>query len=343
MDEVKARISNMTKEEKYELLDYLKLIINNEFEFNDSEIRECYKCHSKKIVKLGFYNEMQRYRCNECGVSFTPKSKSIFATTKLEKEKWLKYVECFIDCLSLRKCAEKIGVCLKTSYFMRHRIIECLKQNENPFVVNKNNKGQLDETFLRENFKGNHSKSTNFKMPRKARKNGQEAKLIGSSNEQICIASGINDMNNVFFEIVGRGQLKNKSLEKVLKNKIEAGSIITTDKKSNYKTVLKLFNVAEHKAYQSKTIESYQHLGNINALHSRFKEFIRKMHGVSTRRLENYLIWFSWLENFKRNEDKNNLVIDLISNNKYEKSIRDYSTTSYLFMEYWNDNQYGLT
>ncbi len=343
MDELIDKIANMTKEEKYELLDYLKSIINNEFEFNECKINECYKCHSKKIVKLGFYNEMQRYRCNNCGVAFTSKSKSIFATTKLEKEKWLKYVECFVDCLSLRRCAEKTGVCLKTSYFMRHRIIECLKQNQNPFIVNKNNKGQLDKTFLRENFKGNHKKSTNFSMPRRARKNGQEAKLIGSSNEQICIASGINDMNNVFLEIAGRGQLTNKSLEKILKNKIEAGSIISTDKRSNYKTILKLFNVAEHNTYQSNTVEAYKNLGNINALHSRFKEFIRGMHGVSTRRLENYLIWFSWIENFKRNEDKNNLVMDIISNNKYEKSIRDYPNTSYLFMDYWNNNQYGLT
>ena len=343
MNEVINIIANMTKEEKYELLDYLKSIINNEFEFNECKINECYKCHSKKIVKLGFYNGMQRYRCNNCGVAFTSKSKSIFATTKLEKEKWLKYVECFLDCLPLRKCAEKVGVCLKTSYFMRHRIIECLKQNQNFFVVNKNNKGQLDETFLRENFKGNHKKSTNFTMPRKPRKNGQEAKLIGSSNEQICIASGINDMNNVFFEIAGRGQLTNNSLERILKNKVEAGSIISTDKRSNYKTILKLFKVAEHNAYQSNTTEAYKNLGNINSLHSRFKEFIRGMHGVSTRRLENYLIWFTWIENFKRNEDKNNLVIDIISNNKYEKSIRDYPKTSYLFMDYWNDNQYGLT
>ena len=180
-------------------------------------------------------------------------------------------------------------------------------------------------------------------MPRKARKNGQEAKLTGSSNEQICIASGINDMNNVFFEIAGRGQLTNKSLEKILKNKVEAGSIISTDKRSNYKTILKLFNVAEHNAYQSNTIEAYQNLENVNALHSRFKEFIRKMHGVATRRLENYLVWFSWIENFKRNENKNNLIMDIISNNKYEKSIREYPNTSYLFMDYWNNNQCGLT
>lgn len=199
MNDIKTIISELTKEEKYELLEYLKVVINNEFDNYESEVYECYKCHSNRIVKLGTYNDMQRYRCKDCNVSFTSKSRSIFATTKLEKEKWLKYIECFVDCLSLRRCAEKVDVCLKTSYFMRHRIIECLKKNKSQFIVNSDNKGQLDETFLRENFKGNHTKSTNFVMPRKARKNGQESKLIGSSNEQICIASGINDTNHVFF------------------------------------------------------------------------------------------------------------------------------------------------
>lgn len=340
--DIKAKISELTKEEKCDLLDFLKITINNEFDNYESEVCECYKCHSHRIVKLGTYNDMQRYRCKDCFVSFTSKSKSIFATTKLEKEVWLKYIECFVDCLPLRKCAEKVGVCLKTAYFMRHRIIECLKKNRSQFIVNSDNKGQLDETFLRENFKGNHTKSTNFTMPRKARKSGEDYKTVGSSNEQICIASGINDTNYVFFEIAGRGQLTNDSLKEILKDKIESGSIISTDKRSNYKTVLKLFDVSEHNAYKAKTVESYKNLGNINSLHSRFKDFIRQMHGVATRRLENYLVWFSWIENFKRNENKNMLVINSITNNKYDTSIRDYKNTPYLYMEYW-DNQNGLT
>ncbi len=49
---------------------------------------------------------------------------------------------------------------------MRHRILECLKQNDSQFIVNKDNKGQLDETFLPEN----SQKSENFVTPRKARK-----------------------------------------------------------------------------------------------------------------------------------------------------------------------------
>lgn len=82
--------------------------------------------------------------------------------------------------------------------------------------------------------KGIHSKITNFTMPRKARKDGHIPLKIGSSNEQICISCGINDSNDVFLEIAGKGQLTNVRLSEILKNKIEKGSIISTDKISNY-------------------------------------------------------------------------------------------------------------
>ena len=200
VNDVKDLIIKLTEQEKLELLKYLKTIVNNEFNASENNLCQCSNCNSYEIVKYGTYNGIQRYRCKKCLITFTSKTKTIFSTTKLEKDKWLKYIECFVDCLSLRRSAEKVGVCLKTSYFMRHRIIECLKSNQSQFIVNKNNKGQLDETFLRENFKGNHTKSKNFTMPRKPRRNGQEYKATGTSNEQICIASGINDTNHVFLK-----------------------------------------------------------------------------------------------------------------------------------------------
>ena len=60
------------------------------------------------------------------------------------------------------------------------------------------------------------------------------------------------------------------------------------------------------------------------------------MHGVATRRLENYLVWFTWIENFKRNENKNELIINSLSINKYDTTIKECKNTPYLYMEYWN-------
>ena len=124
---------------------------------------------------------------------------------------------------------------------MRHRILECIKQNDTQFIVNKNNKGQLNETL----------KVKILSCLEKKKRNG--SKYIGVNNEKGCIVTGINDTNNVFLEIAGRGQL----------------------------TITSLQNILETKAYKN--------LANVNSMNSRFKEFIKKLHRVATRRLDNYL------------------------------------------------------
>lgn len=93
--------------------------------------------------------------------------------------------------------------------------------------------------------------------------------------------------------------------------------------RSTYKTILKLFNVKEHNAYKSNTPEAYKILANVNSMHSRFKEFIKKLHGVATRRSDNYLAWFSWIENYNRNENKNEILMNSLMNNSYSTTIRD--------------------
>lgn len=43
--------------------------------------------------------------------------------SKLPVGTWMTYVEAFIDRLPLRDCMDKCGVCLRTAWFMRRRII----------------------------------------------------------------------------------------------------------------------------------------------------------------------------------------------------------------------------
>lgn len=64
---------------------------------------------------------------------------------------------------------------------------------------------QLDETYFRESFKGNHTKSTVFVMPRKARKRTKALRKRGLSKEQICVATGVDDAGRSFLTVCGRG------------------------------------------------------------------------------------------------------------------------------------------
>lgn len=89
-----------------------------------------------------------------------------------------------ISGLSIRKNADNVWVGVKTSFYMRHKILDCIRA----FMGIGDVEGivEMDEIFVVESFKENHKKS-GFKIPRPARKRGKQVKKRGISNEQVCI------------------------------------------------------------------------------------------------------------------------------------------------------------
>lgn len=334
LDEI---IGNLNKEERKILLKKLEEIIIEEFneENNlDRTVEYCPKCGSVQLWKVGKYKNIQRYKCKHCSTQFTANSNLIFTTTKLELSTWIKYIECIVNKLSLRASASKVGVGLKTSFFMRHRILECIKKHTDNFRVNKGNGAEIDECFVQENFKGNHKKSLNFFMPRNPKKRGTTSKY----EEKICILSGINDNQDVFFSMVGRGHLLEDDIHRIIDEKIEDGSIINTDKHIQYKKAFIKRNII-HNRYDSKNRKEGV-INNVNSLHSRFRYFMHNFHGVATRRLENYLTWFMWVETFKKidsHSEKINLLYKHSLNGCYQTTIREYSKTPYPFFDYYKN------
>lgn len=77
--------------------------------------------------------------------------------SKLKAGVWMRFLECFADCLSLRKCAQRCGVCLKTAFLMRQRVIECIRRYTPVLRSEAGSCVRLDETYFRESFKGNHT------------------------------------------------------------------------------------------------------------------------------------------------------------------------------------------
>jgi len=49
-------------------------------------------------------------------------------------------------------------------------------------------------------------------------------------------------------------------------------------------------------AARVRVIAGVYHIQNVNAYHSRLKQWMKRFHGVATRYLENYLGWFRWLD-----------------------------------------------
>lgn len=153
----------------------------------------CPNCGSVDCVKNGKVRGKQRFLCNDCHKTFGAYSKSVVSNSKLTHVKWMSYIECTIQGLSIRKSAEIVDVCVKTSFNMRHRILCSISEFMSKGYVEGS--VEMDETFLAESFKGNHIKS-GFEMPRKSRKRGKQVSKRGISDEQICIGTALDGNNN---------------------------------------------------------------------------------------------------------------------------------------------------
>ncbi len=239
--DVQSRLAVMTPAHRREAIEALQAVIAAELMNSAAagvEVACCPCCGSVSICKNGHDAfGAQRWRCNDCGKTFTAATGTILGSTKLKPETWRRYVECFVDRLSLRECAQRCGVGLKTSFFMRHRIIECIFKSLPSFQVESGCSAELDETFFRESFKGNHDRSA-FRLPRPPRHHGGKLHTRGVSNEQICVMTGINDFGDIFYEVAKRGPLSKDVAKNVLTDKIRSGAIISTDKAAGYRIVL---------------------------------------------------------------------------------------------------------
>lgn len=336
--DVQSRLAGMTPAHRREAIEALQAVIAAELMNSAAagvEVACCPCCGSVSICKNGHDAfGAQRWRCNDCGKTFTAATGTILGSTKLKPETWRRYVECFVDRLSLRECAQRCGVGLKTSFFMRHRIIECIFKSLPSFQVESGCSAELDETFFRESFKGNHDRSA-FRLPRPPRHHGGKLHTRGVSNEQICVMTGINDFGDIFYEVAKRGPLSKDVAKNVLTDKIRSGAIISTDKAAGYRIVLPQLGVAAHNAFDSKD-RSQGVINRINAVHSLLNGFMERFRGVSTRHLGAYLAWFKWTRSFDRKDGAlAELAMKQVAQGTYDTKWRDYKNAPYLFMDYW--------
>ena len=222
-----AKLSRTERRKAVELVgDVVRAAMFDDAAGDGYEVERCPRCGSVAIVKKGkSRNGEQRYLCRDCGRTFSGSTDRILGTSKLPRETWMAYAECFVLMLPLRECAKRCHVCLKTAYTMRHRLIECLSAYSPSFRVERGCGCELDETYFPESFKGNHAKGS-FTMPRPSRHRGKQVHRRGLSRERICVMTGVNDSNETFLEVTGRGALSRGRAMDALRGRIAAGSVV---------------------------------------------------------------------------------------------------------------------
>ena len=290
--ELKKAINSLSYADKRELLEALERSAQSHSISNEIEEQRfskgiyCPHCGCvENIQKFGKSNFKQRYRCKDCGKTFSATSESVLSGTHKSLSIWEKYIECMLDGLSIRKSAEECGISLQTSFVWRHKILDALSKK-----VEKETslKGviEADETFFRVSYKGRKKN-----MPRPSYHRGTKASKRGLSRQQVCVPCAIDRSNSVLSKICNLGKISTRELTAFYEGKVEVGAIFCTDSERSYK------GFTSSKEYKLVQIESGKHkkgiyhINHINACHNNLKQFIYRFRGVATKYLNNYLVW----------------------------------------------------
>ncbi|MFT9497819.1 IS1595 family transposase [Anaerosolibacter sp.] len=274
-----------------------------------SKGKVCPYCEHDELSRNGKFNGKQRYICKSCGKTFNDFTQSPSYNSKKDTRKWILYAKCMINGYSIRKCAEIVEISVPTSFFWRHKIIDAIRT----FMGMGSVGGvvEVDETFFRESFKGNHKKSKNFTMPRKSRKrgangskssNGQKRKR-GISNEQVCVLCAMDRVGNIMTELICKGRIKHTDIERFFKDRIDEDSIFCTDSHKSYVKFAQNTGVELKQIKRGRHKEGVYHIQHVNSYHSKLKKWMDRFNGVATKYLSNYMYWFKWLQYFDTEKD----------------------------------------
>lgn len=287
----------------------------------------CPSCGNVSVVRKGHDRDgIQRWMCKGCRRTFRNEPDTVITRSKL-KPMWMKYLECFVDCLALRECARRCEVSLRTAWLMRMRLIESIKRHLPKFLARAGASVQLDETYLRENFKGNHARGK-FSLPREVHHRGTPASKRGLSREQICVMSGVADDDSAFLIMSGRGVISKARAVAVLDGRLAKGAMAVADQASAYPGAMESLGVA-----LTRTDAKDHAINRVNTLHSQLGGFLMGFKGVSTKRLGEYLTWFLWRRTYR--QDRADIIARQVNATKCDNTVRGWAHVEPPYMDYW--------
>ena len=205
----------------------------------------------------------------------------------------MNYLAAMAQSLTVRQSASDTGVHRNTSFRWRHRFLEWITQ-DHPATLHGIT--EADETYLLESEKGNR------KLNRKARKRGGSATKRGISDEQICVLVARDRSGQMLDFVTGNGPLTKTRLSAVLKPVLDSDALLVSDANPSYTAFChdEGFSHEIVNLSQGQRVNGAYHVQNVNAYHSRLKQWLERFHGVATKYLPNYLGWRRAFEQYSK-------------------------------------------
>ena len=319
----------LNSQEQLELMVKLNNISYGD-EIKPTHPSNCPHCNSARFTGYGNVNGRKRYMCKDCKRTFGDYSDTTFNNIKkMDKFLLFKNILFTEGIFPLKTLCKRVGISIQTSFDWRHKLMASLKDSESKFITET----QLDDLWLSYSQKG-----------RKGLKYSKERggnKKSGDNNYQVKVLTAT-DKSQTVMNVVRIGRITKSDIQVAVGDRMgqdvklvsdSHASIIGFAKDNNIKHVC--FKAKDHVA---QTGENVQHL---NGQASRFKTMVnRNLKGVSTKYLQNYANYFSFMETNKTKDVNKMATLTIVEDKegwdkftnieaRYKKFIEDCSVRTY--------------
>ena len=251
----------------------------------------CPKCQGSRVVRNGQADGLQRYKCRGCGISFNALTGTPLARLR-QRSKWIAQTKAMDEGLSVRKAAARMDVHPTTAFRWRHRFLAIARETKARELAGV---AEADETYVLRSYKGQRRR-LQTEQDRKSRRRGGKAAKRGLSAEQVPILVLRNRAGQTTDHVLERSN--KRCVAEVLQPSLAGDAVLCTDGSSMLAQIACELGIEHHavNTLKGEHTRGAWHIQNVNAYHSRFKNWMRRFNGVATSYLPNYLGWFRALD-----------------------------------------------
>ena len=327
-----------------------------------SKVYCCIKCGSVNYKKNGVTAKgLQRYRCKDCGASFSENYGDSLRYTHLSEDTWKEMLRGFVEELSISKIAKNCDLSTKTVWLAKTKVNQAIMTMYGYTDLFRGNT-QADEYYTRTAFKGKRDPEffiyTLRRMPRhhytyyekiewlenaglyeKLQREEPEylAELLsddpkmkrGISNEQLCILTLVDETGKLYLEPVSVGRLEKAMAKEKLKPRFtpDKSNVLVTDDHNAYNRVTYGTGAKHEVVKADKHARGKYNLAKVNAVHNALSSYMDRTKGkvFNTKYMDLTLMLFWWLQRYKNytTQQQVQMLWDIMNDNISDIELRE--------------------
>ncbi len=142
----------------------------------------------------------------------------------------------------------------------------------------------------------------------------------------VCVPCAVNRNGLSISKITNTGRVSTRDLHHIYDGRIKTNSTLVTDKMNSYVRFTNANGIDLVQLKTGKAKKGIYNIQHINSYHSQLKRFMRGFNGVSTKYLNNYLVWNN-LVNYAKESDmeKRNIFLTFVLATLKTAKCRDLS------------------